>query len=669
MTSQIVWTASEAEIVAATVLTGGLIAFTVARWRRQMASEAVSPILSRAILISRCLLWLSLGALLAGPELHQRERRPVPSRVTLWVDETGSVREGEREMLLDWSDRLEARLRSAGATVNRVLGQDLEADLRRRVDSEHWIAVTDARGQVPEATSSGECAVLFPATVAPSVRLSVPVHPARAWSGVPTELTLQVAAEGLRGQPLRVSWLGEDGRALASESWTPGSDAARQYLTLEASFESAGRQPFEIRVDGPTGRLATTTGWLECSEEPIRVLHIEGLPTWTYRFLTAWAVRDPWLDWRAWLTSADDEAIQEASRNSPPLTSFPSYEELKLFDVVLLGDLDSSDLPAHAGEDLRRFVEEDGGALIFLSGPRRGAVAWFGSPLEQLVPFELDESAVWVEEAAYFPELTPEGQRTSWLRVDESVERSREILEGQGPEAMRPLGFTGHAGVGRPRAGARILARHPSSRAPLIASQELGAGRSVWLGVDELWRYRMGAEDRIFARLFGQLIRAEADLDRLVERSSGRWCPSRTQVTPGADVVLEWRGSLAAPETLTWRMPSGGHREVAVERGRALIGLEEEGLHRFGPDTGGCGVSVSKSFAELGALRAPEAWSSIGTPIRSADDLDRLDLPLPREERWIDGSTLELLAHDVVLMILIALLGMEWTLRKWARIE
>ena len=98
-------------------------------------------------------------------------------------------------------------------------------------------------------------------------------------------------------------------------------------------------------------------------DEKIRLLYLEYLPRWEYRYLKNSLTRDETMETQCWLYSADPEFIQESSKSVPPLARPPrDRSELFGYHVVVLGDVPESELGPELTELLKDFVDEGRGA-------------------------------------------------------------------------------------------------------------------------------------------------------------------------------------------------------------------------------------------------------------------------------------------------------------------
>jgi len=110
---------------------------------------------------------------------------------------------------------------------------------------------------------------------------------------------------------------------------------------------------------------------------------------------------------------------------------------------------------------------------------------------------------------AFRPALTSAGRTDPVLVFSKDPEENRVLWED--PEDGFPPLFW-FAPVERAKPGARVLLIHPELRnrfgpLPLLVTQFYGKGRSMFLGLDSLWRWRKYHGDRFFYQFYSQAIR------------------------------------------------------------------------------------------------------------------------------------------------------------------
>jgi Aerotolerance regulator N-terminal/von Willebrand factor type A domain len=445
----------------------------------------------------------------------------------------------------------------------------------------------------------------------------------------------------------------------------------------------------------------------------IKVLYVEGYARYEYRFIkhllereSAKDKRNKSIDLRVLLLEAEDEY---ASEDRSALADFPNREELNGYDVVLLGDVDprSPKLGEKNLTNLADFVRERGGGLLFIAGERYSPHAFRNTPLQDLLPVELLATPAGVAERpdSFRPELTTIGRFHPIFRFtpDESDNvavwnKLAELYwwaEGYRP---KPAAEVLLVHPKQPAAGPRRPGDPPEERHALAVQQFVGAGRTLFFGIEETWRWRHREDELRFNQFWIQTVRYLARsrsgrirllLDRQVPYRRGE--PIRVSVRfpddappPGPEVKVE---------VIKERTPPGSGepaerdlevlRLTKVEGSRAtyehVLTRTPEGEYRFTlgtPDS-----PQGKPRAECRVLPPPGEMEQLkmnqADMERSAEetrgrfytlaDADQLLDDLPAGTRvslhtptppWL------LWNHDAVFAWALALLGAEWVLRK-----
>jgi uncharacterized membrane protein len=255
--------------------------------------------------------------------------------------------------------------------------------------------------------------------------------------------------------------------------------------------------------------------------EKIRVLYVDAYPRYEYRYLKELLKRsDANIEAQMFLLSATPDFVQDSTRGTPPLASIPTgrKELLDRYDVVILGDVNPYGIspdPSRCEEfmaSLREFVER-GGGLVFIAGEHDNPVDYVGTPLAELLPVVVDATTrnlaadadskngfrATVEDAAAPHEV---------VRLVQDPKENRALWEDEGGF----YGFYWFFPVVRAKPGAQVLLRHPTAgnahgRFPLLVSGYFPAGRTLYLSVDETWRWRYRFGDRYHERFWRNAIR------------------------------------------------------------------------------------------------------------------------------------------------------------------
>ncbi len=457
-----------------------------------------------------------------------------------------------------------------------------------------------------------------------------------------------------------------------------------------------------------------------------RVLFVEGRPRYDFRFAKVLLERESdrvagnkSIEFKAVLVGASP-GWSETDRSAIALEAFPTRDQLFTYDVVILGDFDPKQLPqsARALQDLADFVKVKGGGLLAVAGEQFNPFAFADTPLADVlpvVPLDAAPPRPTPEDRpltdGYRPALTPTGKAHPLFRFSPDPAEADRIWN-----RLPPLYWYAKGYARKP--AAEVLAVHPDRPAegggggtareshPLALQQFAGAGRVIFLGFDETWRWRFRADEVQFNRFWLQAVRALARTRRgKIELKLDPAGPFRR----GDRIAVKVRFPDDAPEpadgtavrvrvTRTPMPNSDGSpgpgdtdsQELVLAKAKTGRGEFEgvltrtpEGLYRFtlaDPDPG-----PTPSSAEAKVLPPPAE--------RERVDLNRPDLAAAAErshgrfytladadELFTDLKDLEPIAlneprpplplwnHPAVYALLLLALGAEWLLRKRDRL-
>jgi hypothetical protein len=103
-------------------------------------------------------------------------------------------------------------------------------------------------------------------------------------------------------------------------------------------------------------------------EAKIRVLIVQGYPSYEFRFLKSLLERDSTIELATYLQDADPDF---AEQDKTALRTFPvGRDEIFRYDAIIVGDVDPRLVPRSVWQHLRAFVTEKGGGVAFVAGPR-----------------------------------------------------------------------------------------------------------------------------------------------------------------------------------------------------------------------------------------------------------------------------------------------------------
>ncbi|MEM7312382.1 MAG: hypothetical protein AAF497_04445, partial [Planctomycetota bacterium] len=283
-------------------------------------------------------------------------------------------------------------------------------------------------------------------------------------------------------------------------------------LQVTLSSDDETTQQSEAVVENNTKPM-----FLQAVTQRRKVLILDGRPRWESRYVRNLFQRQSNWEAEAFLDGVIDESTvdQESGLGNRSWRktgeySFPdSAEELFKYDLIVIGDLPAELLSQKEMEWIRDFVEKRGGGVVFMDG-RRGNLAEFANTaLGRLLPVEFTGSHDQLLAANNSRlALTDEGSNVNALRLDGSIVenqaawRSLRAPKWTAPAAALPGSTTyarlvGEVGQGDPQSTA--------DNRDVLVMRRFGAGRTLYLGSDELWRWRYNVGDRIHQRFWTQI--------------------------------------------------------------------------------------------------------------------------------------------------------------------
>ncbi len=525
----------------------------------------------------------------------------------------------------------------------------------------------------------------------PDLVLEQVAAPAYGLLGEPIFIPFRVRSHLAREVKTRVTLQVDGAPATSKDVTIPARGVAEDALFWTPVREGTILPAVSLPVEGDELRRDNNEQSLrvQVRKELLRVLVVESLPRWEYRYLRNALQRDPGVEVRTLLFHPG----LGAGDGRDYLQAFPaSKEALAGYDVVFLGDvgIGPNELSVEDAELLRGLVEQQGSGLVFLPGRRGRHLTFAGTPLGELMPVELDEKesqglrAVSPSHLA----LTQRGRGhllTMLARTETDNERIWRALPG----------FYWHAAVRKARPGAEVLGVHEGlrnqwGRLPLVVTRPQGNGKVLFMGVDSAWRWRRGVEDVYHYRFWGQVVRWMSYQRHLAQERNIRVffspdTPRRGNTVRLHATVLAASGMPAAGGVVTAELtsPSGKVEQLTlqeVEGGWGVYGgvstVRERGVYRVRVRSESGGAEVTTELTVQGEQREQvgqpaqvevlrEIAQITGGRLGSAEEVAELMIavaalpePQPLEHRW------RLWCHPLWGGTLIGLLALYWIGRK-----
>jgi uncharacterized membrane protein len=365
-----------------------------------------------------------------------------------------------------------------------------------------------------------------------------------------------------------------------------------------------------------------------------RLLVVEGAPGFEHSFMTrAWA-RDTGLEIDSVTRKGknadgqDTFFVQAGSGRAAALTAgFPAKrEQLYAYDALVIANLEADFFTRAQLSMTADFVAERGGGLLVLGGRSFAQRGLAGTPLEEVLPVELNDRRGGLARAAATPAdlaghnrltLTQDGETHPIMRIGGSADESRKLWS-----AMPALAAS--AAVGGPRPGATVLALTTAPGGgllPVVAVQPYGRGRSMVFAGEASWRWKMlvPSTDRGYEFFW---------------RQAARWLSSSapdpvTITTPDAaepgdamsvDIAVHDDSFAPVPDAVvdaTLTAPGGAAQPIKLRRADATSGRFTAAL---GPEQAGLYRMHAAARRGATALGTADRWTYVGGADREFAD-------------------------------------------------
>ena len=338
--------------------------------------------------------------------------------------------------------------------------------------------------------------------------------PAKVFQKDPFELKSTLTQQGyeaitLTARLLRVDDKGAEEVVRTQQVQIGGERTEVLVEWKDITADAPGRFLYRAEIQPPDGEAVVAerhakTAPVEVLTERLRLLLIAGGANHEFQILRNLFIRDKTIDVSCWLSSADPKFPQDGDETVRIERLPEERAEFDPYDVVVLIDPDPSKLTPRFCQHLQQHVVDGGCGLWWVAGEKysldamRTTAATY--PLAELLPIVPDiESAdrnLGLGKAFKLPNpwlLSPDGDEGLGAKVSRLAEgRDQSKLLWQ-----RLPGFHFWFPVQRLKPAAIALAEHTSPELrrggrgmPLLALQNVGAGRVMFSGTDETYRWR-----------------------------------------------------------------------------------------------------------------------------------------------------------------------------------
>jgi hypothetical protein len=501
-------------------------------------------------------------------------------------------------------------------------------------------------------------------------------------------VTVRVRGIGLVGQTGHIT-LKLGGETVDEKDVT--FDGSEQAVTMKMTPLMPGDVQLSAsippRSDESVKENNTANTSIKVIDGKIKVLLVDSAPRWEFKYLQAMLLRDRRVEVKCLLQDADPELSDD--EKSPYLKSFPQSraELFDHYDLVILGDVDLAGFSSQQLDNLGEFVSKFGGGLLVLPGKQFGADSLTGSAIEKLLPVDLKTSEPSDGTKPNQLELTPAGQRSTTLRLSDDEQESKSLWA-----RLPPIYWDLAA---KPKPAAEVLLVDPNTngdqKLAVLAVQQYGLGQVMYLGTDNIWRWRKNIGDRYYVALWGQMIQRLALPHLLGESKHTQLSSDKKSYGTGDRVTVFARLYDQGFSPLTDPTANGAYavdgRSTPLEL-RAMP--DEPGMYRgefVAPSPGnysfhmdrddktqlGFTVTQAKLEFEQTAMNEPllrQMADITGGAFFREEDLYKLPDAVKLKSETV-RSTLEidLWSTPVVLTLMLAFVTAEWIVRKLSQLK
>ncbi len=550
-------------------------------WLSWKSTATTSGSVRKVLLSLRLLALVALALILLNPgkwiSLTDRTQRPW---VTLIDDsQSMSVEAGERSRAAEASQLLEAldehhqkedltteTFTFGDQLEERKEGTDLElkasgqhSDLSKAADS--LLSQLSARGETPaglvilsdgrqthqprqsdvslRARALGVPFFTVPIGSqyqAPDLALTLPRKTVTVFPGQNAQITVGVSSKNLGSFESQLDLLDEKMTLLKKETVRVGQDeqvwvtfslpAPEQSTTWTVSIPT---QDGEFRTSNNSAQVH-----LRVLKNKARVFIAEGAPYWDSKFLAQLLRQQEYMDVHSVHRLSDTRYFRIDSGESKPAQSetdfFPSsLEALQSYDLIIFGKNAEHFITAERAELLRRFVRDQGGAVLFARAkPYSGRlpaleplepVAWAtGTSDEFSLRPSLDGQA-----AGLFGQALPAPESEVW-------ETLPKLKDGHRVDIVKP--FT------RVLAHGRLATSSVNDQFPLLLVRRYGQGVTSLVNADGLWKWDFYPKARELGNMYHEF------WIQLIY-----WMLSYSEFLPGQDYSLNLSALTVDPGT------------------------------------------------------------------------------------------------------------------------
>ena len=321
----------------------------------------------------------------------------------------------------------------------------------------------------------------------------------------PVRLSLTVFSSelGNRNVPLVLK---EGDRILVSKIIEIREDQKEYKVDLQFTPRKIGKRIYTLNLPRFAEESILTNNQKEfevdVARDRIRILHLNGRPSWDSRYLREVLANNPRVDLLSFfiLRNMGDDVVAPTSELS--LIPFPSNllfdDYLSSFDLIIFQNFKYEPfIDKKYLSNIRKYVEK-GGAFLMVGGELsfQGG-SYSHTPIEDILPVSFKDVETRFIDKEFRPKISGDFSNHPILRLEKEL--NEEVWSSLPPLHGVNLGLVANK-------DAYVLLKN-ESESPILVAGEFGEGRTALLATDSVWSWGFGgAGGRYFHRFWNNVI-------------------------------------------------------------------------------------------------------------------------------------------------------------------
>ena len=321
----------------------------------------------------------------------------------------------------------------------------------------------------------------------------------------PVRLSLTVFSSelGNRNVPLVLK---EGDRILVSKIIEIREDQKEYKVDLQFTPRKIGKRIYTLNLPRFAEESILTNNQKEfevdVARDRIRILHLNGRPSWDSRYLREVLANNPRVDLLSFfiLRNIGDDVVAPTSELS--LIPFPSNllfdDYLSSFDLIIFQNFKYEPfIDKKYLSNIRKYVEK-GGAFLMVGGELSfHGGSYSHTPIEDILPVSFKDVETRFIDKEFRPKISGDFSNHPILRLEKEL--NKEVWSSLPPLHGANLGLVANK-------DAYVLLKN-ESESPILVAGEFGEGRTALLATDSIWSWGFGeAGGRYFHRFWNNVI-------------------------------------------------------------------------------------------------------------------------------------------------------------------